>query len=226
MARHLVLQHLERVSGDLFEDSSYRTIIDSYARSQSGIYVLYSKNKLYYVGLASNLNQRLNQHRKDRHQGKWDTFSMYLTRNDKHIRELEALLHRVVKPTGNKQTGRLKNSVNLKRAIATEIKYEQSKQLATLLGSTKRKQTIIKSNSKTNHALQGFFPRATTLKGWYKGYEYTARVLKSGEIRYDDSSFRSPTGAAAHVCNRVVNGWHFWHYKDSQGDWARLKTLR
>ena len=52
----LVFQHLENISRDALEQ--YQKLIKQYVHRQSGVYALYHKNKLYYVGLASNLNSR------------------------------------------------------------------------------------------------------------------------------------------------------------------------
>ena len=53
----LVCQHLESISRAALEE--YQNIIRQYVRGRYGIYVLYRKGKLYYVGLATNLRNRL-----------------------------------------------------------------------------------------------------------------------------------------------------------------------
>jgi hypothetical protein len=63
----LVLRHLEDVSWRVLEE--YPEVIKTMVRRQAGIYVLYRRDKLYYVGLASNLMGRLKSHLKDRHHG-------------------------------------------------------------------------------------------------------------------------------------------------------------
>lgn len=67
MTRHLVLKHLENVSGDLLAE--HGDLLAHYAKGRCGVYVLYSKGRMYYVGLASNLSGRLKSHLKDRHKG-------------------------------------------------------------------------------------------------------------------------------------------------------------
>lgn len=71
---------------------------------RKGIYVLRKNQDIYYVGLASSLRSRLAAHLKDHHKGKWDEFDLYIIRKGKtkYIRELEALLIRVAKPSGNR----------------------------------------------------------------------------------------------------------------------------
>jgi hypothetical protein len=94
MARNapLVCQHLENISRQALE--KYQHIIRQYVRNRHGVYALYRRNKLYYVGLATNLRTRLAHHLKDRHGHSWDRFSVYLTIVDSHLRELESLLLR------------------------------------------------------------------------------------------------------------------------------------
>src|SRR5690349_11194692 len=69
-----------------------------------GVYVLRKDGDIYYVGLASSLRSRLAAHIKDHLRGKWDQFDLYIIRKGKakYLRELEALLIRVAKPTGNR----------------------------------------------------------------------------------------------------------------------------
>ena len=96
----LVSQHLENISRDALE--KYQSIIRRYVRRRQGVYALYRRKKLYYVGLASNLRSRLARHLKDRHGDSWDRFSVYFTIGDTHLKELESLILRIVKPPANK----------------------------------------------------------------------------------------------------------------------------
>ena len=84
--KRLVTQHLEGISWRVLEE--YPEIVRKLIRRQAGVYALYRRNKLYYVGLASNLMGRLKSHLRDRHNGAWDKFSVYLTVRDEHIKEL------------------------------------------------------------------------------------------------------------------------------------------
>lgn len=89
----LVFEFLENVSRTVLD--RYLAIIGAYVRGKQGIYALYRKNRLYYVGLASNLIGRLKSHLRDRHADTWDRFSIYLTKSDKHLKELETLAIRI-----------------------------------------------------------------------------------------------------------------------------------
>lgn len=90
----LVTQYLENISSIALEN--YLHILQRYAGKRHGIYALYKKDRLYYVGLATSLKGRLKQHLRDRHSKKWDSFSIYLTLNSAHMKELETLLLRIV----------------------------------------------------------------------------------------------------------------------------------
>ena len=80
----LVCQHLENISRDVLEE--YQDTVRQYVRDRQGVYALYRRGKLYYVGLARNLRMRLAHHLRDRHGDSWDRFSVYLTIGDSHLR--------------------------------------------------------------------------------------------------------------------------------------------
>src|SRR5690348_392910 len=107
-ANAIVRGHMERVSWRVLE--KYRDIVVEFIKGHAGVYALYKGEKLYYVGLARNLMNRVKHHLKDRHKGKWDRFSVYITVEDEHIRPLEALTLRIVNPLGNKVKGGLRGA--------------------------------------------------------------------------------------------------------------------
>jgi hypothetical protein len=82
-----------------------------------GIYVLYKKGRVYYIGLSvSSMRRRLRSHAtRDRHAGKWDTFSFYQVRRGKYIKDIESLLLRIFRPSGNKVSGRFHRKYNVTR---------------------------------------------------------------------------------------------------------------
>jgi len=103
---------------------------DFIGQRKCGIYVLRTDGNIYYVGLASSLRSRLADHLKDHHQGKWNQFDLYMIRKGKakYLRELEALLIRVAKPTGNKNEPKFRKHNNITK------KFEQAlhKEIAAL----------------------------------------------------------------------------------------------
>ena len=128
----LVHQHLENVSSRLLE--RHPDVVREFIGRNAGIYALYRKGKLYYVGLAAaGLLGRLRSHVRNR-RGKWDRFSIYLTIKDEHLREIEALLLRISNPPGVKQRGKLARSRDMRRRIARTIRLKQYSEVSSLLG--------------------------------------------------------------------------------------------
>src|SRR3990172_6420639 len=110
---HLVIQHVERMSRRILE--RHPEVVREYVKGKRGVYALYKRARLYYVGLASNLRSRLKAHLRDRHGGAWDLFSMYLTDSDEHLRELEALTLRITLHKGNRSKTKFARSQDLRR---------------------------------------------------------------------------------------------------------------
>ena len=128
----LVTQYLENISSEGFE--KHADIIRKFVRGRIGIYALYRRGKIYYAGLASDLRGRLHWHLRDRHANKWDTFSVYLTIGDQHLRELESLILRIVQPPGNSQLGKFSGAQNLNRSFGREIVRKQRVERDRILG--------------------------------------------------------------------------------------------
>jgi hypothetical protein len=96
------------------------------------VYALYKGGALYYVGLAKNLRSRLRGHLRDRHAEAWNRFSVYLTRGDQHLKELESLVLRIASPTGNRTTGKFSGSKDLRRVFRQRIIASQKRELAAI----------------------------------------------------------------------------------------------
>ncbi|NVL89536.1 MAG: DUF2924 domain-containing protein [Desulfobacterales bacterium] len=224
--KQLVLQHLEDISWKVLEE--YPGVVKEMIRKKSGVYALYRRNKLYYVGLASNLMGRLKTHLKDRHHGSWERFSVYLTVRNEHMKELESLLLRIVNPSGNKQTGKFAKSENLRSTLNQKIKENDADRRALLIGghvARRRRRSKIKKGEGIK-SLAGIVDRRISLKRVYKGKVFKASLRKDGTISFKGKVYESPTGAARKVVGRTCNGWSFWRYKDKKGEWVPLKNLR
>lgn len=222
----IVREFLERISGRVLED--YRSLIAEMIKGHAGVYALYKGDRLYYVGLANNLMARVNHHLKDRHKGRWDRFSVYLTVENDHIRPLEALILRIVNPEGNRVRGRLAGARDLVRPLGRLISEYQKDQRAALFGAKavrrrRRRKTL---EAKGTTPLKGLLERRQVLKGWYKGREYRASLRRSGQIQFNGDLYDSPTGAAKKIFRRSVNGWKFWHYRSANREWVPLAELK
>jgi flagellar biosynthesis chaperone FliJ len=69
---------------------------------------------------------RIAAHLKDRHKGLWDHFSIYLTPDGSHMRELEALVLRIVRPTGNSVSGTFRGATDLYRSLHRAMTVHQA----------------------------------------------------------------------------------------------------
>ena len=82
ISRSLVIKQLENVPKEVFK--KYFSLIKELGGSAPGIYALYDDNQLYYVGKATDLRKRVNQHLRDRHYASWTHFSLYLVKKFFH----------------------------------------------------------------------------------------------------------------------------------------------
>ena len=97
-----------------------------------------------------------------------------------------------------------------------------------LLGGwvAKRRQQVRASKAKGKGALKGLVTKRVILKGWNGNWEYTASLRKDGTIQYDREIFDTPNAAARAALGKPMGGWSFWHYKNIDGEWVKLRTLK
>lgn len=201
-------------------------------RRRHGIYVLYKRDRVYYIGLAQNLRNRISHHLRDRHADSWDRCSVYLTIADSHMKELESLLLRIAKPKGSKAGGHFAKAENLQRKLTKQIKDQQRQELEEVMGladkRSKRSSSVVQPDDRRNlPILAAHSNRPKFLRGRYKGKLHRARVLRDGSIRYVGKTYNSPSLAAAAAYRRsTANGWWFWTYERAPGEWVRLRELR
>lgn len=223
----LVSQYLEGISRTALAE--YQPFFREQARRRNGVYALYQRKKLYYVGLARDLRGRLKTHLRDKHGESWDRFSMYLTVGDDHIKELESLVLRIVRPSGNRQGGKFAKAQNLRREFTRRVKQDAAAHLSDLLGVESRRQpVVVRSRPASKVVLASYVSRPMRLRARYKGKVLKARVLSNGVISFAGKRFQSPSMAACAALphRRAINGWHFWTYERAPGDWVRLRELR
>lgn len=221
-----VREYLERVSWKVLE--KHRATLRSMIRGHAGVYALYRGEKLYYVGLASNLMSRVNHHLRDRHQGKWDRFSVYLVVDDGHIRPIESLILRVINPSGNRVKGRLAGAKDLARLLKRQIEERAKDETASLLGGrfASRRRRAKTRGTKGTLILAGLVDKRTSLIASNKGKRFKATLRRDGRISYKKRLYDSPSAAASDAVGRNANGWHFWRYRDSRGEWVRLREMK
>jgi Restriction Enzyme Adenine Methylase Associated len=231
----LVCQFLEHASSEVLEEHGSH-LRDLVGRSH-GVYSLYKRDVLYYVGLASNLRGRLEQHLRDRHKGLWTNFSLYLTLESGFMKELESLVLRIAEPKGNKQRGKFARAQSLLKTLKRRIKAEDEKKRNELFRShlRKPKRVIVKKGGRKNKKgsrrtpiLAKYPGHPKSLRRIYKDKKYTAQVRRDGSIRVRGivGRFTSPSLAAMAIANKPMNGWSFWTYQQAPGKWSTLNALR
>jgi len=106
---------------DMLED------LQDIIKTNCGIYALYNGNKLYRVGLASQLIKRVPSYLKSKtHKGKWNNFSVFIIKRQNYLKDLETLVLRIAKPEGNKVLGKIPRHHEMERKLRSIInKYKR-----------------------------------------------------------------------------------------------------
>ncbi len=131
----LVKGYIPSISRDFLEFSVFRDEIGKMLKGNSGVYVLYKKNKLYYVGIAGDLFWRLHQHTKDKHKDNWDRFSVFIIAKGSYLKDIESMVHRISETKANVAKGKFKAHYeydkkikNIVREISRKIRKIQKSQ--------------------------------------------------------------------------------------------------
>jgi len=242
-SRRLVIQHLEGIAGAVLDE--FPKTIREFIRGRNGVYALYKKDRLYYVGLARNLRSRLRGHMSDRHAGRWDRFSIYLTEGDEHLKELESLVLRIAEPRGNRVTGKFIASEDLSRRFQRQLKEDWRSKFREMTGRTKpepqpkaavRKRRAKVSSDKPRSALARYVSKRFHIRLRHKGKLYVAQVQRDGSITFTAKDrapaalhgkrFLSPSNAAKAVTGSARNGWAVWHFWSTKDELVPLDMLR
>lgn len=227
ITRSLVINRLENVSKDVF--IKHYPLITELVGDSPGIYALYDDGVLYYVGKSIELRKRVRQHLRDRHLASWTHFSLYLTRREEHIHEIESLLVRIANPKGNRVIPHGKSSGPLVKLLKSKIQKSQKDELANLFAPKVSTRKTKLSNGKVHpDTLVGLVDKRVAIYRTYKGKEYKATLNPKGVITLGGKQYTSPSGAARSVLQtpRAVNGWKFWYIQDLKGDWVQLADFK
>lgn len=111
---------LEVIDNRIFAEH-LRQLMKRYA----GVYILYRKKKVHYVGLSKDLLGRLKSHLKDKHKGKWDQFTVFRIARVRYLKDLETLLQYVTLPVGNIVEGRLPKDADFNRILIDVLKVQK-----------------------------------------------------------------------------------------------------
>jgi hypothetical protein len=116
---------------ELLRDRVFEDGLNEIMRGYAGVYALYNKKKLYYVGLATNLYARIRGHTKNKHKHKWDSFAIFRINRVRYLKDIETLLLRVSKPPGNSVSGHLQRNADFTRVLR-RVHSEQVRRLRKL----------------------------------------------------------------------------------------------
>lgn len=221
----LLLGYLEKISWRVL--GHYPKLVQQMIRHKSGVYALYRQDKLYYVGLAKNLMGRVRGHLKDRHKGSWDRFSVYLTVDESHMKQLESLLLRIARPSGNRVSGGFGGPASLYRTLNRLMSQADADRRAGFIGGFIAKHRRAKAAvAGGSLGLAGLVERRISLRAHSKGRSFKATLRRDGYVSYGGEQFASPSAAAKKAVGHATNGWRFWQYRVAPGQWVPLSNIR
>lgn len=118
----------KRLPSVILENAVFRKRLRAIMKGYAGIYALYVRDELYYVGLTKNLFGRINWHLSDRHAGKWDHFIIFRIKRVRYLKDIETLVTRIVDLKGNRQKGKLPPDSDINK-ILKEILQEHKREI-------------------------------------------------------------------------------------------------
>jgi len=124
--RPLVFQYLEHAASSLLAE--HGEAIRTHVGGSHGVYALYKRQRLYYVGLADNIFWRLHHHTRNRHRVKWNRFAIYRISRVRFLKDIEALVLRIAKPPGNAVSGNFHPDADVTKALR-KIQRNQARTL-------------------------------------------------------------------------------------------------
>ncbi len=109
-----------RLPSAILESPLFAQRLREIMRRYAGIYALYRRDRLYYIGLTKNLLGRIRWHLRDRHSGKWDSFIIFRIQRVRYLKDIETLIHHLVDTPGNEIKGKVPRDADL-NSILREV---------------------------------------------------------------------------------------------------------
>jgi hypothetical protein len=126
-----------KLPSDILGNPVFNKRLKNIMKGYSGIYALYRKNKLYYVGLTTNLLGRVNWHLKDRHRGKWDSFVIFRIKRIDYLKDIETLITHLINIPGNRVKSKVPKDADINR-ILRDILRQHSKEMKEIEKALRR----------------------------------------------------------------------------------------
>jgi hypothetical protein len=106
-----------QLPSEIFASPIFRAKLKELMKGYAGIYALYRKKQIYYVGLTTNLFGRVNHHLRDRHANKWDHFVIFRIKKVGYLKDIETLLTHLVELPGNRVKGHVPRDGDINRIL-------------------------------------------------------------------------------------------------------------
>lgn len=129
----------KRFPVSIIQNQLFKEWLKDVMHHKAGIYALYDGKELYYVGLTENLLGRIRAHLKDKHAGKWDSFTTFKITKVRYLKDIETLIHHIVDAPGNRVKGKVPQKANINRLLHDVLK-EQEQQFKDIKKSFKKSQ--------------------------------------------------------------------------------------
>jgi len=106
-----------KLPSEILASPIFRAKLKELMKGYAGIYALYRKNELYYVGLTRNLFGRVSHHLRDRHAKRWDHFVIFRIKRVGYLKDIETLLTHVVDLPGNRVKGHIQKDGDINQIL-------------------------------------------------------------------------------------------------------------
>ncbi|WP_372522108.1 GIY-YIG nuclease family protein [Sulfuricaulis sp.] len=102
-----------KLPSEILASPIFREKLKELMKGYAGIYALYRKGSVYYVGLTTNLFGRVSHHLKDRHKSKWDHFVIARIKRVNYLKDIETLLTHLMDLPGNRVKGHVPKDADI-----------------------------------------------------------------------------------------------------------------
>lgn len=112
------------------EENEFMGMPDKEGGRRSGIYILYNKKRIVYIGKSESnkkaLRGRIKDHTKDHLKKEWDSYTWFITKK-RHTSDLEGLLHNIFWQVIDETRNKVKATINAKKYVQESRKRELRK---------------------------------------------------------------------------------------------------
>jgi len=115
----------KRLPSEILESPLFKQRLREIMKHYAGIYALYQGENIYYIGLTTNLLGRIKWHLKDQHAGKWNSFIIFRIQRVRLLKDIETLIHHLVKAPGNKVKGKVPKDADLNRVLREVLREHE-----------------------------------------------------------------------------------------------------